>query len=387
MTTTETRDTSGFDGLAHALRNNDIDAFAKSCPTAACFIPLLQELGWEGDYRDVAEALPHFANDMDLVDLRCALVLLGYSSEPRAMRFNRIDMRLLPCLFQREEDGHLFVVTGFDGRDAIAFTNGAYERFDMGTSTFKGTAYFFTEGQVKHDEKSDRIANWFTHAVLRFKRSFSRMIVASLLINILTISIPLFIMLIYDKVVGAHSLRALPFLAAGVAVILFGDIKLRAIRSEIIAAVAGRLDYLTGVAAFEKILSFPPHMTENATVNSQLARLKEFKSLRDFFTGPLISTAVELPFMVLVLATIFFLAGPLVLVPLTALVGFGLLGWMWLPQVRRTTVAFGQANTEKNNFLLETTTHLRTVRDLGAEDIWGSKYRVLSARSDRKSVV
>lgn len=381
MTTPHQKDVSGFDGLAHALRNDDIEAFAESCPTAACFVPLLRELGWEGDYRDVAEALPHFANDMDLVDLRCALVLLGFSSEPQKTLINRIDMRLLPCLFERESDGQLFVVTGFDGKDIIAFTEGEYQRLDLGSSNIRGTAYFFTRTNAKDEEKSERVASWFTHALLRFKRSFTRLIVASLLINILTISIPLFIMLIYDKVVGAHSLRALPFLAAGVAVILFGDIRLRSIRAEIIAAVAGRLDYLTGVAAFEKILSFPPTMTENATVNSQLARLKEFKSLRDFFTGPLIATAVEIPFMALVLAVIFVLAGPIVVIPLTAIVGFTLLGWLWLPQVRRTTVSFGQANSEKNNFLLETTTHLRTVKDLGAEDIWRSKYRHLSSKA------
>lgn len=197
----------------------------------------------------------------------------------------------------------------------------------------------------------------------------------------LTISIPLFIMLIYDKVVGAHSLRALPFLAAGVAIILFGDMRLRAIRAEIIAGIAGRLDYLTGVAAFEKIVSFPPAMTESATVSTQMARLKEFKSLRDFFTGPLITTAIELPFVLLVLATIYVLAGPIVAVPLAALGAFMVLGWLWLPQVRRTTLAFGHANADRNNFLMETATHLRTVKDLGAEDVWRGRFRILSANA------
>lgn len=372
---------TGPDRLASALRHEDNHAFAETSPTAACFVPLLQELGWDGNDRDVIEAMPHFASDMDLVDLRGVLALLGYDSEPRTTRFNRIDMRLLPCLFERESDGQLYVVTGFSGTQIIAFTEGTHKRFELASSDFKGTAYLFTREDLSDQVKQERIANWFTRALLRFKKSFVRLILSSLLINVLTISIPLFIMLIYDKVVGAHSLRSLPFLAAGIAIILLGDMRLRAIRAEIIASVAGRLDYLTGVAAFEKILSFPPAMTESATVSTQMARLKEFKSLRDFFTGPLITTAVELPFIVLVLTTIYVLAGPVVLVPLAALGAFMVLGWLWLPQVRRTTLAFGLANSERNNFLAETATHLRTVKDLGAEDVWRERFRMRSANA------
>lgn len=371
----------GFDGLAEALRSQDVEAFGKKSPTAACFVPLLNELGWVGDYRDVAEALPHFANDMDLWDLRSALVLLGYTSEPEHTHFNKVDMRLLPCLFERKIDGKLFVITGHEGTNILAFSDGRHQTLDRASHDFEGTAYFFSHAEVDEAEKSDRIANWFVRAILRFKKSFTQMLVASLIVNLLTISIPLFIMVIYDKVVGAQSLKALPFLAAGMAVILLGDIRLRTIRSEIIAAVAGRLDYLTGVAAFEKVLSFPPAMTESATVNSQMARLKEFKSLRDFFTGPLVSVLVELPFIVLVLATIYVLGGPLVLVPLAAIGAFVLLGWLWLPQVRRSTLAFGQINTQRNNFLLEASSHLRTIKDLGAEEIWQERYRQLSSRS------
>lgn len=372
---------SGLDHLAGALRHEDASAFADTSPIAACFVPLLNELGWDGDDRDVIETLPHFANDMDLVDLRGVLALLGFTSEPKKTRFNRIDMRLLPCLFERESDGTLFVVTGFSGTQIIAFTAGSFQRFEIAPANFRGTAYFFTREEIGGLEKQERIANWFTRALLRFKKSLVQLVLSSLLINVLTISIPLFIMLIYDKVVGAHSLRALPFLAAGVAIILLGDMRLRAIRAEIVAAVAGRLDYLTGVAAFEKILLFPPAMTESATVATQLARLKEFKTLRDFFTGSLITTAVELPFIALVLVTIYILAGLVVLVPLAALVAFFILGWLWLPQVRRTTLAFGLANADKSNFLMETATHLRTVKDLGAEQVWQSRFRAISANA------
>lgn len=146
------RTSTQVDNLANALRNEDNGAFACASAAAACFLPLLRELAWDGDDREVIETLPHFADNMDLVDLRGVLALLGYHSEPEKTRFNQIDMRLLPCLFERQHDGRLYVITGFSGTQIIAFCDGNYERLDMASANFKGTAYFFTRETLEAGE-------------------------------------------------------------------------------------------------------------------------------------------------------------------------------------------------------------------------------------------
>lgn len=375
----QTSPTSTADALANALRTNDTREFGQISPVAACLIPLLQELQWHGDLRDVAEALPHFASDLDITDLRNALVCLGYGSEVRAMPVNAIDRRYLPCLFEEKNTGEISVIIGYDCGDYIVFKGGTRRRISFDEANQKGLAYLFTRRDATAEDRQEALTSWFTKVFLRFKSSLKSLLVISLITNLLAIAVPLFIMVIYDKVIGAQSTKTLPFMAAGIAVILASDFLFRAIRSQVIGSIAGRFDYLLGISAFEKIVSLPIGFTERATASSQISRLRQFESLREFFTGPLISSLLELPFVVLIITTIAIIAGPIAVLPIVGLCLYGLFGLLWLPHTKRLTRQLGQAVQDRQNFMLETATQLRTIKELGAEDIWRDRYRRLSS--------
>ncbi len=69
--------------LANAIRNSAFNKAAEISPYAACIMPILSELGWRSYKRELIEAIPHFANHLDLVDLRNMLVTLGYESDEK----------------------------------------------------------------------------------------------------------------------------------------------------------------------------------------------------------------------------------------------------------------------------------------------------------------
>ncbi len=63
---------------------------------------------------------------------------------------------------------------------------------------------------------------------------------------------------------------------------------------------------------------------------------------------------------------------------------------IWLPTARQLTVESGKVSTEKEDLLVETLLNVRTIKELGAEDIWRDRYRLASAKaisSKRKSEV
>ena len=66
--------------LADALRRQEVDNFEASSRFASCLMPLLSSLGWDGNTRELMEALPHFARRLDLIDLRNSLSDLGFES-------------------------------------------------------------------------------------------------------------------------------------------------------------------------------------------------------------------------------------------------------------------------------------------------------------------
>ncbi|MEW8205505.1 MAG: hypothetical protein AB2746_05220, partial [Candidatus Thiodiazotropha taylori] len=55
--------------LADALRHNRLDDIHLDSPFAASLMPLLKALGWHHYARELIEALPHFTDTIDLVDL------------------------------------------------------------------------------------------------------------------------------------------------------------------------------------------------------------------------------------------------------------------------------------------------------------------------------
>jgi len=94
-----------------------------------------------------------------------------------------------------------------------------------------------------------------------------------------------------------------------------------------IAYIGARLDHLLGLAIFRRLLLLAPPYTELANPNAQIARLRDFELVREFFTGPLATTLAEMPFVILFLVVMGILGGSLVAVPAGALVVFLLVGY------------------------------------------------------------
>src|SRR6202012_4597951 len=104
---------------------------------------------------------------------------------------------------------------------------------------------------------------------------------------------PLFIMMVYDHVMGARTLDKLFMFGVGVAVAIIAEWFLRGLRSRSLSWFSARIDYIVSNAVFNKLVHLPPALIEHGSIAGQVARLKTFESVRDFFTGPLFLVLVE----------------------------------------------------------------------------------------------
>ena len=366
--------------LAEALRCGELAEFKSVSPFAACLMPLLEVLNWRGSLWDVAEALPHFAATLDLTDLRNAMVTLGYDSEKQAVSLADLDPRLMPCLFVTG-DARPYVIVGADGDRLHAFDGLGNEWIALSPDRIRGTAFYFApaEHAAAAAPWAAGAGPWFGKVAGRLAGISIPLLAMTLLLNILTLGVPLFIMLVYDKVIGARSPDTLLYLACGLAVAIVADLGLRTLRGHLLGAMAGRLDFILGAEAFRHVLSLAPSLTERASVGAQVSRLREFESVREFFTGSLAAVALELPFVVLFIAVIALLGGPLALVPVVMILAFLLSGWLLFPGLNECVSAAGRARSERQAFLIETINNMRSIKIFSGEGIWRERYRTLSA--------
>ena len=372
---------ASMEPLAAALREDKLGDFNATSAIAACLMPLLEALQWRGSPRDVAEALPHFADSLDLVDLRNVLVTLGFESQCERTSLADVDERFLPCLYVCD-DGRAYVLQSLDGDKFSVFDGASNKASSIDRKRTRGFAYYFTYTGTDEAHASQQTSeSWFAALIKRFRGAVYSLLMLTFVLNLVALAVPLFIMVVYDKVIGAHSIETLPSLAAGILVALLSDIVLRLVRARVIGGVAGRLDYILGAEAFRQVLSLPPAATERSTVGSQVSRLKDFESVRDFFTGPLASVVLELPFLILFIGVIALLGGTIALVPLVMIGAFALLGWVLLPRVRESVAVAGTARSERQNFLVETLANLRSVKAAAAEQVWRDRFRAMSAKA------
>lgn len=356
-----------------------LGGFIAASDLAACLPVLLRALGWRGNPRHVAEALPHFAETLDLTGLRNVMATLGYRSRGERLRLNAIDSRLMPCLFLPDRGGAM-VLFGAEGRVVTAFDGLEGGERELHNASLGGTAYFFTAAEGE-EVVAQSAAQWFRQTLVRYRPLFWQAFAVTFALNLLALATPLFVRSVYDQVIGAGSLTMLAQLGLGVVIALVADTLLRDSRARILAFIGGRLDVVVGNAIFNRILSLPPAFTERATVGAQVARIRDFESVREFFTGPMLLLLFELPYTFFFILIIGLMGGWLAVVPLLVVTMMVVMGLITFPRIRKSVSEAGKAGSRRQEFVVETLSKMRALKFSGAEPVWLERYRDLSAKA------
>lgn len=374
--------TTSVDLLADALRQGSYGSFEAKSPFAACLFPWLQALKWRGSLRELFESLPHFADTLDLAEVQNVMAVLGYPTHAGKKRqIKDIDERLMPCMFLME-DGSPCVLLEKTTNGVLLFNGQTGESQEFGDISAVGTPYFIAALEDKLRGRSTvevSSGSWFLDILKRFEKPIRRTLLLTFVMNIMALSVPLFILAVYDQVVPIRATDILLSLSAGMALAFIFDFAFRILRARLIAYVGGRVENLVAVNAFTKILNLPPNMTEQATLGDQVSKIKDFDSLRDIFTSVLVTVGFELPFVVVFLVVLSLIAGPLVFVPI-GMIALYVLIWMILSRRMRLMVKrSSQARARRHGFLVETISNLRTIKEASVEDVWLERYRNRSA--------
>ncbi|MEW5726321.1 MAG: ATP-binding cassette domain-containing protein [Pseudomonadota bacterium] len=358
-----------------------LGGFTALTDVAACLLPLLSALEWDGDMVHVAEALPHFADTLDITDLLGVMANLGFAARSLRSSTQDIDERLMPCLFVPDDGDAVVLLHRTDEEMVVEFSPAVHGRRTVAPSSAAGTAYLFR--RLTDEEKAGADASLDTTAstLRRFRALLARTLAASLVSNLVVIATPLFIMSVYDKYLPTGSTTLLMSMLAGVGLALAGDHAIRVMRGRMVAFMGARLDYLMGMAVFRRLLFLPPSYMELASPNAQMARLRDFEMVREFFTGPLATTLAELPFSAVFVVLLAVIGGPLVFVPIGASVIFVIAAVLARPLVKDLVAAAGREATKRQEFLTEAIGRARTIKEAGAADVWLERHRVISAEA------
>ncbi|MCB0256941.1 MAG: peptidase domain-containing ABC transporter, partial [Anaerolineae bacterium] len=143
--------------------------------------------------------------------------------------------------------------------------------------------------------------------------AFGRMdvMVASFLLNLLSLALPLVILQAYDRIIPNAALDTLRLMLVALGSAVLGTAILTLIRTYINAWAAARFDHVATCRAVERLL-----IADSASVHAtgpgvQLDRINAVDHLRSFYSGQGLTALVDLPFIVLFIGLIAVIAGSL----------------------------------------------------------------------------
>ena len=249
---------------------------------------------------------------------------------------------------------------------------------------------FFVRPIARADERAgpaeiDTGRDWFWAVFRQNKTLYGEVMVAASMINMFGLASSLFIMNVYDRVVPNNAFETLWALAAGIMIVYFFDIFLRNLRSHFLDHAGRKADVAISAQLFEQIMGMT--MTARPPSAGVLAsNMKEFETLRDFFTSATMATLVDLPFVLLFIGIIALIGGPVAFVPLCAIpliVGMGFLLQKPLQKVMKESM---HESALKNALLFETIIGLETIKVQAAEGHTQRSWEELTDKASRTAV-
>lgn len=227
---------------------------------------------------------------------------------------------------------------------------------------------------------------WFWKTIQQAYPIYTEVLIASFLINCFVLASPLFIMNVYDRVVPNKAITTLWVLSLGVFVVFAFDFIMRNIRSYFVDTAAKQIDVKLSRTIFERILGIEQHARPNS-VGAFVHTVQAFESFRDFITSATMSTLVDLPFVIIFLSVIGFLAGNLVIIPIMMIpvvIGISLL--IQLPLSGYVKQSFQHA-AEKQAVLIESIGCVETLKSVRGEGLMQRRWEVIinaSAKLQKK---
>lgn len=196
---------------------------------------------------------------------------------------------------------------------------------------------------------------------------FIGLILATFFVNILGFALPIAIRITYDLIIPYHAVQTLMVMSMGIVIAILLESLLRICRNYVSAWADARFEHLASIQALRHILEAKLSYYEKVGPAVYLDYLNSIHLLKNFFGGQAIVSLLDLPFVLLYLLFIFYLAGSLVTIPVIMLFIFAWLTYHYSQQMRVELDKKHQVDDKRINFIISVLTGIHTIKSMATE--------------------
>lgn len=225
------------------------------------------------------------------------------------------------------------------------------------------------EAQVAETvQGATRRRHWFWGEVAQYWPAWGQIVFAAMLVNLLGLAFPLFVMSVYDRVIPNFSIPTLWALTTGIFVVVVFEFLLRQLRALALDEAGRKVDMRIGSALFEHALAISMK-SRRIDTGAMANQIREFDTVRDFFTSSSIIAITDLLFIGLFIVVLQVIVGPIAYVPMLAVPVVLLLTLLVQFPLERAVRLTAQQASRRHALLIDGIASIETVKLVGGEGV------------------
>jgi len=325
---------------------------------------------------ELADGYPLHEGKLALDYVPRSLARIGLSARVVDIELEDIFKRLLPALLLTKS-GTTVILSELDIEKGTATillpeTGGGINELSLDElkGIYTGTA-ILAKPKFRKDDRAGNYAkeekeHWFKGPLSRCWPAYAEVAVASFVANLLAVATSLFALQVYDRVVPNSAFDTLFVLSSGVVLAIILDFVIRVIRAHLLDATGKRLDIKLSSLLFERVMQIRLSAKPGST-GAFSSQIREFESVREFFTSSTAATISDFPFIIIFLSVIAYIGGSVVWVPVIGILLMLLPSLLMQKKLAKLSRANLREGAIKHGLMLEVIDNLETVKTTRAE--------------------
>ncbi len=215
---------------------------------------------------------------------------------------------------------------------------------------------------------------WFVPELLKHKKVWRDVLLASLVLQLLALGTPLFTQAVIDKVVVHRTESTLIAIAIGMAMFMVFGALLTWVRQYLVLHTGNRVDAVLGAAVFEHLFALPLRYFQHRPTGVIAARLHGVETIREFIASAAVSLILDFPFLLICVAVMFTYSVQLTIITLGVLLLIAGLCAAIAPMFQVRLQEQFLLGARNQAFLTEYVAGMETVKSLQMEPQLNVKY-------------
>ena len=298
--------------------------------------------------------------------------------------WRRFDLRRLPALVLHDGCWYLAEKAA---ADHIALIDAQGGQQSLEEAELQGALVLWLRAPMQRSQpvagsfNSNPAARMVLREMFRDSGWVAKVLIATLIVNVMAVGTSLFAMQVYDRVVPTLAYATLTTLVVGMLLVTVLDWVLKILRARILDSVSVTVDKRVSQQVFDHLLHLRLDM-QPKSLGTLAAQVGGLESVRQFFTANVVFALVDLPFALMFIVFIGVIGGKVGWVYLSVLPVALLMGFFTQMRLRDLLRKQLMRSNERQGLLVDTIRGAESIRASNATWRFSQEWQTITASID-----